>query len=595
MLKASYIITLLSGIGIFNSCTGNFINLPEYRRQTVFLQKMDTPYGNYLAGRVAHLRQDYDKASKYYIKSIEQGMDNADLLGKTYIILASQGKIEAARKYANIARQKGDENNFIDVINAVYAFKRGNYKYARAEVNGIQEKTYKQLIAPLFNAWSFVGEDNYAGALDELKKLEKSEDMQTVYCLHKGMIADYFNDTKEAKKNYGIIINDKANDMSFRALQIITNFMVRTGDKKQALDLIAKYYGTSNIKEMLNSLREKIEKGDKSTEKLITTANKGVSEVFLEIGLLFKSVPMGYDYAQIYMAMSQYFNPDNDVAKIALADIFEERYMLADANKYYDTIGKDSELYYPAQMKKANNLSSEKKYDEATKILKKLLRDNPDDFQILFNLGDILRISNNQPAAIKYYTEAANSIYYESNKYWPMFYALAVSYDKNKEWLKAEENLKKALKLSNRHPQVLNYLGYSWLKYNINTDMAASMILEAYEKAPEDGVIIDSLGWVYFKTGDYDNAIMYLERASELNPQNAVISDHLGDAYWCGGRKNEAVFQWKQALSQKEDNEEINKKQIKNKIENGLDNFKALTIKDESIKKSLHSLNEITE
>ena len=517
------------------------------------------------------------------------------MLGKTYIILASQGKIEAARKYANIARQKGDENNFIDVINAVYAFKHGNYKYARAEVNGIQEKTYKQLIAPLFNAWSFVGEDNYAGALNELKKLEKSEDMQTVYCLHKGMIADYFNDTKEAKKNYGIIINDKANDMSFRALQIITNFMVRTGDKKQALDLIAKYYGTSNIKEMLNSLREKIEKGDKSTEKLITTANKGVSEVFLEIGLLFKSVPMGYDYAQIYMAMSQYFNPDNDVAKIALADIFEERYMLADANKYYDTIGKASELYYPAQMKKANNLSSEKKYDEATKILKKLLRDNPDDFQILFNLGDILRISNNQPAAIKYYTEAANSIYYESNKYWPMFYALAVSYDKNKEWLKAEENLKKALKLSNRHPQVLNYLGYSWLKYNINTDMAASMILEAYEKAPEDGVIIDSLGWVYFKTGDYDNAIMYLERASELNPQNAVISDHLGDAYWCGGRKNEAVFQWKQALSQKEDNEEINKKQIKNKIENGLDNFKTLTIKDESIKKSLHSLNEITE
>ena len=55
------------------------------------------------------------------------------------------------------------------------------------------------------------------------------------------------------------------------------------------------------------------------------------------------------------------------------------------------------------------------------------------------------------------------------------------------------------------------------------------------------------------------------------------------------------LSEWKQALSQKEDNEEINKKQIKNKIENGLDNFKALTIKDESIKKSLHSLNEITE
>ena len=120
---------------------------------------------------------------------------------------------------------------------------------------------------------------------------------------------------------------------------------------------------------------------------------------------------------------------------------------------------------------------------------------------------------------------------------------------------------------------MLNYLGYSWLKYNMNTDKAAAMILEAYEKDPNDGVIMDSLGWVYFKTGDYDNAILYLEKASELNPQNAIISDHLGDAYWFGGRKNEAVFQWKQALSQKEEQEELNAKQVKNKIENGTMNF----------------------
>ncbi len=595
MLKASYIITLLSGIGIFNSCTGNFINFPEYRQKTVYLQKIDTAYGNYLAGRVAHLRQDYSNASHYYIKSIEKGLDNEDLLGKTYIILASQGKIDKAVKYASQARQKGDKNNFIDVINAVHAFKHKNHKFARAELDDIHEKTYQQLITPLFKAWSFVGENNYAQAQNELKKLEGIKEMQTVYSLHSGMIADYFNDTEKAKKMYGYIISDKANDMSFRALQIITNFMVRNGNKKQAQDLIAKYYGSSNIKEMLVSLKEKVEKSSKNTPKLIKSADDGMGELFLEIGLLFKSVPMGYDYAQIYMAISQYFNPDNDVAKIAMADIYEERYMLTDANRYYASLGKDSELFYPAQIKMANNLAAEKKYDDAIRILKKILRKNPDNFQVLFNLGEILRISNDQTSAIKYYTKAIDSLFYESNKYWSVFYALAISYDRNNEWLKAEENLKKALELSNRHPQVLNYLGYSWLKYNINTDIAASMILEAYEKSPEDGVIIDSLGWVYFKTGDCNNAIMYLEKASELKPQNAVISDHLGDAYWCGGRKNEAVFQWKQALSQKEDNSEINKKQVKNKIESGLSGLLPLTIKDENIKKSLHSLNEITE
>ena len=595
MLKASYIITLLSGIGLFNSCTGNFINRHEYPQEIVYLQRQETAYGNYLAGRVAHIRQDYDNAANYYVKTIEKGFVNKDILGKTYIILASQGKIDEAAKYANIARQNGDTNNFIDIINAVKAFKHKNYKFARAEIENIQEKTYKKLITPLFNAWGYVGENNYNEAIKELEKISKDKDMQTVYSLHRGLIAEYFDKNEEAEKYYAFIINDKANDMSFRALQIISNFYVRINQKEKAINLVAKYYGTANLKEMLSRLKNKIEQGSVKTPKLINTADKGAGEVFLEIALLFKSIPIGYDYAQIYMAMSEYFNPDNDITKIAMADIFEDRQMLKDANKYYESIAKDSEMYYPAQMRKASNLASEKKYEDATKVLKRLLRKNPNDFQILFNLGDVLRISDNQSEAIKYYNKAIQSIFYENEKYWPVYYALAVSYDKNNEWNKAEESLQKALKLSNRHPQVLNYLGYSWLKYDVNTDNAAAMILEAYEKDPNDGVIMDSLGWVYFKTGDYQNAIVYLEKASELNPQNAIISDHLGDAYWYGGRKNEAVFLWKQALTQKDDQEELNVKQVKNKIENGLKKTESLLIKDEKIRETLHSLNNITE
>ena len=594
MLKASYIITLLGGIGIFNSCTGNFINLPKHQEYTISKAE-ESLYGNYLAGRVAHIRQEYDVASKYYVKTIERGFVNDDILNKTYIILASQGNIDEAVKYANMSRDKGDKNNFIDVINAVHLFKQNNYKDARKQLERINEKTYKNLISPLFNAWSYVGENNYNKATNELQKISSAEEMKTVYNLHRGLVAEIFGYEQEAEGFYNKIINDKTTDMSFRALQIISNFLVRQGQKEKALSLITKYYGSSNMKEMLSSLNDKIKSGDERTSAIVKTADIGVSEVFLEVALLFKAVPVGYDYAQMYMAISQYFNPNNDIAKIAMADICEERQMYNQANKYYDSISKKSEMYYPAQIKKANNLSNEKKYDAAVKVLKKLLRNNPNNFQILSNLGDILRMSNNQPDAIKYYKEALKSIFYESEKHWPLYYALAVSYDRNNEWNKAEENLKKALDLSNRHPQVLNYLGYSWLKNNINVDKAASLILEAYEKEPNDGIIMDSLGWVYFKTGDYKNAISYLEKASELNPQNAIISDHLGDAYWLGGRKNEAIFLWKQSLHQKENQEELNPRVIKHKIQNGLKNIEALQIKDEKLKQSLHSLNDIAD
>ncbi|MBP3687892.1 MAG: tetratricopeptide repeat protein [Alphaproteobacteria bacterium] len=594
MLRASYIIALLSGIGFFNSCTGNFINHPK-EPHYAYIKEEDSVYGSYLAGRIAHIRQDYSSAAMYYVKTMEKGMVNDDLLGKTYIILASEGNIDQAIKYANLARQNGDENNFIDVIRAVHAFKHKNYRLSRSYLQKIDEKAYNNLITPLFNAWSYVGENDYVKAKAEMEKISFADELKTVYNLHSGLIAEYFNEPKTARKYYETIINNQADDMSFRALQLISNFYVRQNQKDKAIALVSKYYQSNQMKELLISLREKVKEEKPSVAPIVKNPDTGISEVFLEIALLFKSVPIGYEYAQMYMAISQYFNKNNDIAKMALANLCEERMMYQEANKYYDTINKKSEMFFSAQIQKANNLSYEKKYDEAVKVLKRLSRENPNNFQILFNLGDILRVSNHQDDAIKYYNEAISTIFYESERYWQVYYALAVSYDKNNEWSKAEQNLEKALKLSNRHPQVLNYLGYSWLKNNTNVDKAVSYILEAYEKEPNDGVIMDSLGWVYFKTGDYKNAILYLEKASELNPQNAIISDHLGDAYWFGGRKNEAVFLWKQALSQKDEEKELNIKNVKNKIENGLKNTSALTIKDENIKQSLHSLNDITE
>jgi Flp pilus assembly protein TadD len=74
------------------------------------------------------------------------------------------------------------------------------------------------------------------------------------------------------------------------------------------------------------------------------------------------------------------------------------------------------------------------------------------------------------------------------------------------------------------------------------------MIQMAVNLNPEDGYIVDSLGWAYYRLGDYRSAQATLERAVELRPADAEINDHLGDAYWQGGRKDEAELQWRRAL-----------------------------------------------
>ncbi|NQV79028.1 MAG: tetratricopeptide repeat protein, partial [Alphaproteobacteria bacterium] len=137
-----------------------------------------------------------------------------------------------------------------------------------------------------------------------------------------------------------------------------------------------------------------------------------------------------------------------------------------------------------------------------------------------------------------------------------------------KRWPEAERDFLQALELQPEQPQVLNYLGYSWVEQGLNLDRARAMLERAVDLRPRDGYIIDSLGWVLYRLGDYDGAVLNLERAIGLQPADPVLNEHLGDAYWRVGRKREARFQWDRALTFKPDADLV--PAIERKLRNGL-------------------------
>ena len=108
-------------------------------------------------------------------------------------------------------------------------------------------------------------------------------------------------------------------------------------------------------------------------------------------------------------------------------------------------------------------------------------------------------------------------------------------------------DFRQALALSPEEPLVLNYLGYSMIEKKINLNEALGMVKKAVELKPNDGYIVDSLGWAYFQLGDFEEATTQIERAVDLNPADPIIGEHLGDAYWRVGRTLEARFQWQHA------------------------------------------------
>ncbi|MFT7147423.1 MAG: Flp pilus assembly protein TadD, partial [Yoonia sp.] len=136
-------------------------------------------------------------------------------------------------------------------------------------------------------------------------------------------------------------------------------------------------------------------------------------------------------------------------------------------------------------------------------------------------------------------------------------------------WSGAEADFRAALALRPDQPQVLNYLGYSLVERGEKMDEALAMIETAANALPDNGAIVDSLGWVYFQLGRYDEAVVHLEQAASLEPLDPVINDHLGDAFWAVGRETEAQFQWQRALSF--DPEEDDAARIRDKLARGLD------------------------
>jgi Flp pilus assembly protein TadD len=209
------------------------------------------------------------------------------------------------------------------------------------------------------------------------------------------------------------------------------------------------------------------------------------------------------------------------------------------------------------------------KPDAGLEVLQSLARSHGNIVAVQMALGDALRRSERFADAVPAYDAAIALIATPDPRHWGLFYTRGICHERLGQWDQAEADFRTALKLSPDQPQVLNYLGYSFVDRGENLDEALAMIERAVAAQPDAGYIIDSLAWAYFRLGRYADAVEPMERAALLEPVDAVVTDHLGDVYWAVGRKLEARFQWHRALSF--DPEPAEADRIRRKLDIGLD------------------------
>ena len=207
--------------------------------------------------------------------------------------------------------------------------------------------------------------------------------------------------------------------------------------------------------------------------------------------------------------------------------------------------------------------------DDAATYLQRIADENPSSDDALSALGNLQRAHKRYGEAIGTYSRVLGKAASPQKADWPIYYFRGISYEREKKWPQAQADLMQALALFPDQPLVLNYLGYSWVDQGMNLEEAFNMLQRAVELRPNDGYIVDSLGWANYKLGRIEEAVKQLERAIDLKPSDPVINDHLGDAYWRAGRKLEAHFQWNHARDLGPEPEDKDK--ILHKIEHGLD------------------------
>ena len=358
----------------------------------------------------------------------------------------------------------------------------------------------------------------------------------------------------EADKAYKATVDDitagsAAPETWLRAAEAYAGFLAREGKKDEALKVLDKSDEFSVGRPAVAELRAEIRKG-MPIPPLVQGPTEGATEIFLNLGTALNRGG-GEAFVRLYLQYALALEPKSDIVLMQLASVAEQQERPEEAIALYGKISKGSSMKRVAELQRGLNLADLKRHDEAITQLKALLEAAPDDMRGYLALGGVYASKEDYRSAADLYDKAVARLPNPTAENWNIFYQRGIANERLKQWPKAEPNFRKALELFPDQPQVMNYLGYSWVDMNINLDEGLKMIQKAVDLRPSDGYIVDLLGWAYYRLGKYEDAVRELERAVSLKPDDPVLNDHLGDAYWRAGRQLEATFQWAHARDMK--------------------------------------------
>lgn len=528
--------------------------------------------GAFLAGRTADVDNDTEHAIEFYSTALEFDPENIDVKQRLMVALFTDGRFSEG---AALARELKDDPAVEQVSRlalAVEATAKREYRKAASLLDPQDSNPIDRLLNTLLKAWADFGDGNGDAALQSILALEGPPWYPVFTRYHAGAMALALGDKAAARSHFKDLVADPqgggaAPDTFIRTVMALASLEARDGDARAALDALAAGEDFSPNYAPLAALRQLIQNGEKP-QPGITTAQQGASAALFTL-----AAALNRDGAEetvaVYLQFARTLNPDDAATLVILGSLKERLGKIEDAIAIYGEVPEASPMRRVSELQLGLALADLDRNAEAKDHLKSLIEQDPQDLRSYLAYGSVLSQDKDYvEMALNYETAISMAGPTPTRNDWNLFFQAGIAHERLKQWPRAEAHFKRALELYPDQPQVMNYLGYSWIDMNMNLEEGMDLIRSAVDLRPNDGYIVDSLGWAHYRLGQYEDAVRELERAIELKPSDPTINDHLGDAYWRVGRKLEATFQWNRALANEPD--EDLKPKIEAKLRDGL-------------------------
>ena len=522
-------------------------------------------FGSILAGQIANYRNETDIASEYFDYANKFNPKNKQIFNQSLMSLILSGKVDEAikkiEKYKLLSQEETYKSQITDLLSFIKLVKESKNSEALSYLANNNKILITDKVKPILKAWLA---DNYEEAKIYLKETEyKGEGiaLSNIYFHNLALLANFFDKKEEAFKAFNEGLKDLTLD-KIRTLYFYSIFLNKNPQFKDEKKHLDKFYDKNPDHSFSKFIKKKYDE-----TFIIKRSKNGVSELLYTLAETLYGQGMN-DTSIAFAQISLYLNRDNSSSNYLLAENYQ---LIGKKTTAIDSLKKiklESYLGWNAHLKISDLYADLKDFKKAKNYLLKLKSLESNSLDVYYKLGEQYHEQKEYKKAISSFSTGINLLENFNRSHWYIFYSRGMSYERSKMWKEAEKDFLFSLKLFPNQPLVLNYLGYSWIDFGTNLEKAERFIRRAIKLRPNDGYFIDSLGWAFYRMGDYKKAVYELEKAVEIVPNDPVINDHLGDALWRAGYKNEAVFQWKRSLLYKP--EEDLKNNIKYKLKKGL-------------------------